>query len=389
MNYFIKLKKLYKSFTLLLIFTAIVGCTMAPEKSYKIKESKNIHLKTMGSLTFSGNVYTEENGETFHGDHGYAQYYVPEKSKNYPLVMWHGIGQSGKTWETTPDGRDGYMQIFTRRNWPVFIIDQPGRGRAGRSKLEFMDPSVIPTTDGESGMWNAFRLGEWKLDKGRKFFEGVQFSKDEESIDQFMRWQTPDAGVTVPKLVDNSEFYGKSVAKLFEKIGPGILLTHSASGGLGWLTGVDAPDLVKGIVAYEPGTFIFPEGEKPSEITSKNQLALTISEPHMVPVKEFEKLTKMPIMIVYGDNIYETDIFGIEFWRLSLERVKQFVDLINKHGGDATLVHLPEKGIYGNTHFPFADLNNIEIADQLSEFLHDKGLDKNDKPYKYTSSNNK
>jgi hypothetical protein len=32
-------------------------------------------------------------------------------------------------------------------------------------------------------------------------------------------------------------------------------------------------------------------------------------------------------------------------------------------------------GIRGNTHFPFSDLNNLEIADQLSKFFAEKGLD--------------
>ena len=32
-------------------------------------------------------------------------------------------------------------------------------------------------------------------------------------------------------------------------------------------------------------------------------------------------------------------------------------------------------GIRGNTHFPMSDLNNLEIADHLSEFLKKKGLD--------------
>jgi hypothetical protein len=40
-----------------------------------------------------------------------------------------------------------------------------------------------------------------------------------------------------------------------------------------------------------------------------------------------------------------------------------------------TVVHLPEIGIRGNTHFPFSDLNNVEIADQVSKFLTEKGLD--------------
>jgi hypothetical protein len=40
-----------------------------------------------------------------------------------------------------------------------------------------------------------------------------------------------------------------------------------------------------------------------------------------------------------------------------------------------TVVHLPERGIRGNTHFPMSDLNNLQIADQLSDYLAAKGLD--------------
>lgn len=163
---------------------------------------------------------------------------------------------------------------------------------------------------------------------------------------------------------------------LLKKSGPSILLTHSASGILGWETGMKFDNDIKAIVAYEPGTYIFPEGEEPADIPSRNELAFNFSKVNTVPKKEFEKLTKMPILIVYGDNIYETEIFGIEFWRLSLERGKQFVEAINRHGGDAKLVHLPEIGIKGNTHFPFSDLNNVQIADHLSQFLKEKKLDK-------------
>jgi hypothetical protein len=54
---------------------------------------------------------------------------------------------------------------------------------------------------------------------------------------------------------------------------------------------------------------------------------------------------------------------------------KLWVAAVNKHGGNARLVHLPEIGIRGNTHFPFSDLNNVEIADQVSKFLAEKKLD--------------
>ncbi len=52
-----------------------------------------------------------------------------------------------------------------------------------------------------------------------------------------------------------------------------------------------------------------------------------------------------------------------------------WTEAIKRHGGDATLVHLPEIGIKGNTHFPFSDLNNVQIADLMSGFLAQKKLD--------------
>jgi hypothetical protein len=41
-----------------------------------------------------------------------------------------------------------------------------------------------------------------------------------------------------------------------------------------------------------------------------------------------------------------------------------------------TLIHLPEIGMRGNTHFPMSDLNNVEVADHMSAFLAAKGLSK-------------
>ena len=52
-----------------------------------------------------------------------------------------------------------------------------------------------------------------------------------------------------------------------------------------------------------------------------------------------------------------------------------WVDAINQHGGDAQLVHLPEIGVRGNTHFLMSDLDNVEIADLVSKFLAEKHLD--------------
>lgn len=124
---------------------------------------------------------------------------------------------------------------------------------------------------------------------------------------------------------------------------------------------------VKGVVSYEPGGFVFPEGEVPDPIAGLTGGASGIP----VPAEQFERLTKIPIILYFGDYIPETPSknLGDENWRVRLQMARKFVDAINRHGGNATLVELPKIGIYGNTHFLMQDLNNAELADLLDTWL--------------------
>jgi hypothetical protein len=128
------------------------------------------------------------------------------------------------------------------------------------------------------------------------------------------------------------------------------------------------------VVSIEPGSgFLFPEDEMPEAMPSSNGPL----EPVPVTAEQFEKLTRVPIVVYYGDNIPSepTDIAGRDNWRVRQDMAELWVETINRHGGDATFVSLPEQGIRGNTHFAFSDLNNLEIADQISTFLTTKNLD--------------
>jgi hypothetical protein len=185
-------------------------------------------------------------------------------------------------------------------------------------------------------------------------------------LNQYFRQMTPDTG---PIDIDVTS---DAVAALFNKIGPGILVTHSHSGGMGWRTAVKSRN-VHAIVSYEPGSnFIFPNGEVPPPMPSSGGPL----EANGVPLSEFMLLTKIPIIIFYGDNIPEKPMAnpGQDQWRVRLAMARLWRDAVNRRGGDVTVVHLPEVGIRGNTHFPFSDLNNIEIADLMSKFLEKKGL---------------
>jgi pimeloyl-ACP methyl ester carboxylesterase len=297
-------------------------------------------------------------GQTLHGDHAYVFYQVPINARKLPLVFWHGHGQSAKTWETTPDGREGFQNIFLRRRFPVYLVDQPRRGRAARST----QPTAITATPDDELWFGIFRLGVWP-----DLYPGVQFSRDPEALNQFFRQMIPNTGPYDVQV--NTD----AVSALFDKIGPAILVTHSQSGGLGWRTAIKNRN-VRAIVSFEPGSdFIFPEGEAPPSITFAGRVLSGVT----VPMPEFMLLTKIPIVMFYGDNIPEKPSAnpGQEQWRIFLEMARKWRDVVNGHGGNVTLVHLPEMGIRGNTHFPMSDMNNLQIADQMSKFLSEKKLD--------------
>ena len=359
--------------TLALLLTAGASAALAQEVQ-KAAKFKPITIVDQGSFLVGGSAFTAPgtfnpnrfpdplpDGQTFSGDHAYVQFQIPPDARDLPLVLWHGGGQFTKTWESTPDGREGYQTIFLRRGFAVYMLDQARRGRAGRSTVG----TTITATANEQALFNTFRLGIWP-----DYFANVQFPRDPESLDQYYRQQTPNTGPG-----DNAVITDAGAA-LFQKIGPAVLVTHSASGILGWLTAIKSPN-VKAIIAYEPTQFVFPEGDVPPTPLLYDGSPLPAGT-LAVSLADFQKLTKIPIQIIYGDNIPTSPfpIGGPDRWRARLVLVRQFVEALNRRGGEATLLHLPDVGVYGNTHFPFSDLNNLQIADLLSQYLHEKGLDR-------------
>ncbi|WP_372776401.1 alpha/beta fold hydrolase [Mangrovibacterium sp.] len=366
--------KTYSSlyFSLIVMLFAFSSCTTKVESN----GSDSLIIKEQGSFAVGGTVISNPGtfdpikqgayspmgvdpaGQTLHGDHASVFFQVPENARPYPLVFWHGHGESYRCWQTTPDGREGFQNIFLKRQFPVYLMDQPRRGQAGRST-----ESVTINAVADEQLWfGIFRLGVWP-----DLYPGVQFSSEAEALNQFYRQMVPNSGPY------NAQLNIDAVSTLFDKVGEGILITHSQSGGPGWLTAIKN-DKIKAVVAYEPGgDYVFPEGAAPQGI----KLAGRTVVPPTVPMADFLKLTKIPIVIYYGDNIPDqpSENPGQEQWRAFLEVAKQFRDIVNRHGGDVTLVHLPEIGIKGNTHFLFSDLNNIEIADLMSEWLKSKELD--------------
>ena len=329
-----------------------------------------LQIESQGNRTFGGKVIGDPATGQLSCDHGYVDWQIPPDPRQYPLLMVHA--SSRRTWLTTWDGKEGFRDIFVRLGYPVWVTDLPRTGQAGQGCGA---TSYTPAL-GDQGRFNSWRLGLWLPgDPTPDFYPGVQFpTNDAKALDQFLRIQTPEFNAP-----ENEQVETDALVVLLTEIGPSVMLTHSSTGIRGWITGIKS-DKVAGIVSYEPGAVVFPEGEVPPCIPRADG---TCQIPgRAVPLPDFLKLTKFPIQILWGDFIPKVldpintgPRLTLDSRRVNVERSRLFAEAINRHGGNATNVILPDIGIFGGTHFLMLDTNNVQIANLLSQFLKQHGLD--------------
>jgi len=307
-----------------------------------------IVLERQGAFAVGGQVLGDREA-SLHCDHGVVEFQIPADRREVNLLMWHSA--SAVAWQNRWDGGEGFQSIFLKRGFPVYIWDGP---RVGRANWGCADTAYVAEAGRDQGNFSAWRFGGEFLD----WFDGVQFPVDDaEALNQAMRARYQEFDT-----LENVELQSDAAAVLTDRIGPTVALTNSA-GGLRALRAAQKSDNIKGIVMYENVGFVFPEGEGPGG-------PIGIFGPIEVPLDEFLKLTRIPLQVVWGDNVDKSERFAA-----SLEQSKLFVEVVNRHGGHAELLMLAEAGLSGNTHIPFADMNNLAVADLLSMFLGDNGLD--------------
>src|SRR5262250_295964 len=150
----------------------------------------------------------------------YVQYFLPQNRKGkLPLLLWHGGGLTGVTYETTPDGREGWLSYFIRKGWSVYNSDAVERGRAGWAQYPdiFKGEPVFLTT---ANPFERFRIGDgpssYDADPAkRKVMAGSQFPV--EGYDNFVkqgvpRWTTTDDATIAAYIAE------------IDRVGPSILL---------------------------------------------------------------------------------------------------------------------------------------------------------------------
>jgi pimeloyl-ACP methyl ester carboxylesterase len=268
-----------------------------------------------------------------------VHYQIPATTAgHHPLVLIHGCCLTGKTWETTPDGRMGWDEWFLRQGYPVYVIDQAWRGRSAASPaaINAVKTGKAPSSElpavfsaGHEAAWAIFRFGPKYPDT----FPGEQFPL--ESTGELWKQMVPDWLAALP--TPNPTV--PDLSALAKRLGGAILLSHSQSGIYPFQTAALSRDGVAGIVAVEPGAC--PDASD-----------------------DLKPYAGLPILVLFGDFVDQSPR-----WAPRLAGCRAFVAAANGAGGKAELIVLPEQGIHGNTHMMMQDRNNLEIAALIDQWI--------------------
>ncbi|MGY2849620.1 esterase [Bradyrhizobium brasilense] len=271
-------------------------------------------------------------------DQVYVRYQTPVRPARYSITLIHGCCLSGKSWETTPDGRMGWDEYFLRQNFTVYVIDQAWRGRsaanpaavnavkAGKAGADTL-PAFISA--GHESAWTIFRFGP----EYPKVFPGMQFPLEAQG--EFWKQMVPDWGYSMKPPVPTVP----ALSELAQKVGNTVLISHSQSG-------------------------IYPF--QTAMISSKGIAAIISLEPGACPAADYDMsaLKNIPVLVLFGDFVDKS-----EAWTNRFKGCQEFVRSAKAAGVTAELVSLPDVGFHGNSHMIMQDRNSLAVAGWLGEWL--------------------
>lgn len=311
----------------------------------------------------------------------FVQWEAPESPRSAPpIVLIHGGGGQGTDWLGTPDGRPGWAPQLVEEGYTVCVVDRPGHGRSPLSP-DVLGP-VSPPLPYEVADW-LFAPGAETPPAHPTAALHTQWpgpgGADDPAVDQLMA----SMGPMIADTAEAQELEQARGVELLERIGPAVLISHSAGGPLGWLIADARPDLVEAIVAVEPlgppflengaGGLSLPWGLTAAPLTFDPQasdpsdlelVTLEGGPPDAPPVRlqadpprRLPNLSKVPIALVSG----EASPF-VHFDQVTLGFLQQ-------GGCDVDLIRLADHGVHGNGHGMMFERNNREVLGVLLDWI--------------------
>ena len=343
------------------------------------------------------------NGTVVNGKQMYVESWIPAQVKHpYPIVLVHGGGGQGLDWMGTPDGRPGWATYLAQEGYRVYVVDRPGHGR---SPFHPLTHSAFPPTAGPleniSGRFTPpnptanSKPGPFQHFHNQWVGEGTVGSKD---LDQFVASQggayvqipgppvpfgTPSPAQTQMTVLAHTAWRERG-AMLLDKIGPAIIMTHSAGGPFGWLVAEIRPNLVKGIIAVEGGGLSFTGNniwgmstipvayDPPVKDVSELKLVDVPSPEEGVapyklqaePARKLKNLQGIPIVIVTAEGSFNSP------------GNPGAVAYFKQAGCQAEELRLTKLGIHGNGHMMMVERNHRQVLQPILDWMS-KTVEKN------------
>lgn len=280
----------------------------------------------------------------------YVEYMVPVGATKVPVVMVHGATLSGKTYDTTPDGRMGWFEYFVRQDHPVYVVDQIGRARSGFDQSVFngvragrvpaeRQPNLLRLGD-RFGAWTNFRVGP---EPGRPFPD-TKFPV--EAAAELSKQNVPDLLGT--SRAPNPNW--KALSDLALQLDGAVILVHSQSGPYPLESAIIDATGIRAIVMVEPGTCN-------ATIHTDDEIAT---------------LANTPIFILFGDHLASPTKLPGPTWEDRFNDCMAFKQRVDAADGDVRLLSLADTGTRGNSHMMMMDRNNLQIADLILAWIDEK-----------------
>ena len=307
-----------------------IGGRIAEVSGKPVKDIQRVPGGPMSKLDRNGQFMVEQM---------YVQYFLPKNRKGkYPLLMWHGAGLTGATYESTPDGREGWMNLFIRKGWDTYVSDAVERGRSGFASSDVWE-NDSPIFLNYQDPYERFRIGQgagsWNADPAkRKPMPGTQFPV--EAYDNYMKQ-------SVPRWLSTDKAVVAAYVALVDKVCPCVLLAHSQGGWFAYKVAEQRPDKIKAIVAVESTT--------------------------AGAIANAPKLKDTPMLMMFGDYVDQHPR-----WAAYKKTDTEYANAVRAAGGSVDWINLPDIGIKGNSHMLMQEKNNAEIAEVIQKWLVGKGL---------------
>jgi len=280
-------------------------------------------------------ITVDPNGD-FEVEQMYVQYVrLSNPTAKYPLLLWHGGGLTGVTWETTPDGRPGWQMFFLKQGHSVFVSDAVERGRATWARYpEIFKTEPMFRTKKEA--WELFRIGPADSYASGGVLPGQQFPTA--AFDQFIKQSTP-------RWTSTDAATQAAYDALVQKVCPCVVLVHSQGGNFGFTAALNAVDKVKAVVAIEPSG---------------------APDPARVDVA---RLKSVPHLFVWGDYLDQVPV-----WQKLMAAPQKYQMALAGAGASAEWLELAKHGIRGNSHMLMMDKNSDQVAGLIQAWLARQGL---------------